>query len=403
MKYNFFKYGRKYATAIQWLTFMVVGFVFFSSQASSNAMAGEITLLTPTSGSVILSRQNTTNLIIRLSDFNDTADLKISSKKADLAPFGTWEKNGLYYAHFRIPLKKGNNSFLISKNDLPIRLKFKPLRSMLSLKTDAPGVFLFHRQHDLQTECNLCHDNQIPPKTDGPYKGAESYSPECFSCHKTLIAESPNKHDPSTRLLCKSCHPIEEGQGAVSFPKGRMDQLCIRCHTKGQKWLAQKHIHGPVGTGDCTVCHNPHGDQYPFQLWAEPSISLCVSCHTDKQKLNTERSDDYYAHGILKGSGCLACHSPHASENRFQLYRPINDLCTGCHINIDTTNRGHPVKKHPVQGRKDPRRPNRDLSCTSCHNPHGSMFKFLLIGDILGGHVCAKCHRDGRRKNKVIQ
>ena len=30
--------------------------------------------------------------------------------------------------------------------------------------------------------------------------------------------------------------------------------------------------------------------------------------------------------------------------------------------------------------------------CSTCHNPHGSDYKFLLIGDILGGQVCSQCH-----------
>ncbi|WP_083817708.1 cytochrome c3 family protein [Thermodesulfatator indicus] len=28
----------------------------------------------------------------------------------------------------------------------------------------------------------------------------------------------------------------------------------------------------------------------------------------------------------------------------------------------------------------------------SCHNPHGSAYNHLLIGDVVGGKICIKCH-----------
>ncbi|MDH3360603.1 MAG: cytochrome c3 family protein, partial [Desulfobulbaceae bacterium] len=69
-----------------------------------------------------------------------------------------------------------------------------------------------------------------------------------------------------------------------------------------------------------------------------------------------------------------------------------NDLCSGCHLKMKGLLRGHPVGGHPLKGVRDLRRPERELACSGCHNPHGSEFKYLLIGDNLGGHVCTKCH-----------
>ncbi len=360
--------------------------------------AAELTVLTPKSGAIILSRQSETYVVVK-SDAPLIDKPTLQSGDDLYTPLDAWSINGQTYYHFLVSLKPGKNAFLLKPGETPIRFKHRPFRSMLTLKPNSPGVFLFHQQTELQKECALCHDKSpqsAPIKT--PFSSCDSYTTDCFSCHKSLTNQSAYTHAPSSGRLCLACHADPEKVDTISFPKGRMDRLCLSCHTGSIKWLSKPHLHGPVGTGDCTVCHNPHGDQFPFQLWAEPTLGLCVACHTDKRKLGLERSTGYFAHGILKGNGCVICHDPHASENRFQLRKPINELCASCHINVDSINKEHPVRGHPVQGPRDPRRTDREFSCTSCHNPHGSMFSFLLIGDVLGGHVCGKCHQDVEKK-----
>jgi predicted CXXCH cytochrome family protein len=168
-----------------------------------------------------------------------------------------------------------------------------------------------------------------------------------------------------------------------------VENICFRCHVNKKTWLQKSHIHGPVGTGDCTVCHNPHGDVERFQLWATGKDELCVACHTDKKNLVSGKKPVHYVHGILNGIGCIACHDPHATDNPFQLYKPTNDLCTGA-----TSLKASPEAirgRPPVSGAKDPRRPERVFTCTSCHNPHGSD---LNSADrrYSGGHICNQCH-----------
>ena len=102
-----------------------------------------------------------------------------------------------------------------------------------------------------------------------------------------------------------------------------------------------------------------------------------------------------FVHGILNAKGCVICHSPHATDYRFQLDGEINDLCVSCHTGFKGVKLGHPVHKHPVVGKKDPRRKGYAFTCTSCHNPHGSENRYMLIGDVRGGQVCVMCH-DGK-------
>ena len=126
-------------------------------------------------------------------------------------------------------------------------------------------------------------------------------------------------------------------------------------------------------------------------LWADPKIDICIVCHEDMEDIQ-KRQRGFYQHGIILGNGCAACHSPHASDYRFQLGGTINEVCVSCHISMKGIEVGHPVGNHPLSGGEDPRRKGREFSCSSCHNPHGERYKYLLIGSLLGGHVCSKCH-----------
>jgi predicted CXXCH cytochrome family protein len=109
----------------------------------------------------------------------------------------------------------------------------------------------------------------------------------------------------------------------------------------------------------------------------------CYECHADKQ---TAIDSSASQHPVA--SECLTCHSPHASSEAPHLVRKnIYELCTGCH---EEQKLNHPVGKHPV--RFAILKSGEEISCASCHNPHGSENQHLLT---VGGNptmVCAACH-----------
>ena len=346
-------------------------------------------IIVPPPSATVYARQPTTHLVVRQQKNESIRRTRVRKDDLLFAPQGIWQsKKGEYYLHFRLPLTPGKNSFELVPAGKDINVKYRPLRSLLNVNFDGKNVFLFHRDNLLPESCKECHKDK-PAKNSKPIDSQAQ--PLCFSCHKNII-ENNWKHSPAATLQCRSCHQETSDPNKIAIPVGKVETSCFQCHVSKKSWLKMGHIHGPVGTGDCTVCHNPHADQNPSQLWAEGKDVICVACHTDKKDLLAEDSSTYYIHGIIKGGGCIACHSPHATEHRFQLYKPINELCVGCHTSFKDVVKGHPVGGHPVQGVKDPRRPERAFACTSCHNPHGSDYKFLLIGDILGGQVCSQCH-----------
>lgn len=349
----------------------------------------KIEILVPPPSATVYARQPFTHMVVRREQINTSGRIRVSVGDLLLSPQGIWQsKKGEYYLHFRLPLTPGINRFELLPEGQKVKVRYKPLRSLINVNLKAKGVFLFHRDELLPESCVECHGEKVVTPV---WPMGEQAQTQCISCHKNII-EGDWKHSPAATLQCRTCHQEGKDPDKIAIPVGKVDSSCFKCHINKAAWLKMSHIHGPVGTGDCTVCHNPHSDQSEAQLWADGSGPICVACHTDKKDLLAEKSGIYYIHGIIKGGGCTICHSPHASENRFQLVKPINKLCVGCHTAFEGLEKGHPVGGHPVQGVKDPRRPERTFACTSCHNPHGSDYKFLLIGDVLGGQVCSQCH-----------
>lgn len=121
---------------------------------------------------------------------------------------------------------------------------------------------------------------------------------------KTLAQTSVYKeHGPYAAKQCSGCH--DRGSNRLVVPK---QELCFQCHTLD---IRKKYIHGPLESGGCTVCHQPHGSSYAFLLVAEPK-EFCLYCHA---KEDVARNP---VHGDLDVQ-CTICHDAHGSNERYLL------------------------------------------------------------------------------------
>jgi|SRR5208283_136747 len=113
---------------------------------------------------------------------------------------------------------------------------------------------------------------------------------------------SAGEHGPYAAKMCNECH--ERASNALVLP---VEELCMYCHVLKTK----KKIHGPLVSGGCRVCHQPHGSAYQFLLTAE-SKEFCLYCHNKKDILKREvhRTTD---------EECISCHDAHSSDNEFLL------------------------------------------------------------------------------------
>jgi len=362
--------------------------------------AGEITVLTPASlEATMLSRNKIVNVVVKVVEAADLNQLTLQADSDNhlIEPLGRYARDSVYYIHYRLPLKKGANHFTLAPGDRSLSIKFTPLSSLLNVNLDDPGVYRFHRQTAIPEDCAGCHTDKLPPEASLGKVRYGQFSPECYSCHSGIVNGTEWRHFPASALLCRTCHQSATEAKQLVVPTGKVESLCFGCHVNNKKWLAMSHIHGPVGTGDCTICHDPHGSGNEFQLWADGNGKLCVVCHEGMKKYLEPGQSSFVVHGIMHAQGCGACHSPHATNYRFQLFGEINDLCVSCHTAMVGMTQGHPVQNHPLAGKSDPRRAGYPFTCTSCHNPHGSPYKYLLIGDVRGGRVCVKCHSEKQR------
>lgn len=101
---------------------------------------------------------------------------------------------------------------------------------------------------------------------------------------------------------CVACHDKPEQGYAVAGPQST---VCYRCHDRQD---TGKNVHGPLGGGECTACHDPHGSGNAALTTARHE-TLCVSCHDQESSAAHLRR--------AKAKACTACHEPHSSDKQF--------------------------------------------------------------------------------------
>jgi len=142
-------------------------------------------------------------------------------------------------------------------------------------------------------------DGVPPPREEAP--AAESYGAAGPAPSAQTVRRD---HGPYAAKLCSACH----NTGATNVLVAPGEELCFRCHDLR---LDRKYIHGPLASGGCLQCHDPHGSRHRYLLVSD-SDSFCFRCH-DRE--------------ALEGSGthagvqepCTACHDAHMSDNEHLL------------------------------------------------------------------------------------
>jgi len=215
-------------------------------------------------------------------------------------------------------------------------------------------------------------------------------------------------HRAENEGRCAPCHAFTYEAGAAQAPppmppskpgaerlRGRAaDAIPGPCRTCHAGVLEGAFVHGPAGLGFCRACH-PDGTSPRFAT-PEPVARLCYGCH---EHLREGMSRDPYQHGPTAAGRCTLCHSPHASPHLFQTRKHIFDLCTTCHA--EKADGRHviyafsdPRATHPMRGRKELLRKDRELVCSGCHNPHYSTSqKLWRYPAARRDQLCQYCHR----------
>jgi len=241
---------------------------------------------------------------------------------------------------------------------------------------------------------------QAPPAPaavgSGGYVGAEM----CKSCHAEqfeqfshtrmgrLFLKQPRNTQES--LGCENCHGpgkahVEAGGGKgvgglITFAKNdktpveTRNAVCLTCHTKGNRvfWKGSPHEARDVA---CTNCHRVMADHSPRAQLAKPTeIETCGTCHLERRAQQMRSSHMPLREGKMT---CTSCHNPHGTVTPALLKEnSLNDTCYTCHAE----KRGPFLYEHPPVSE----------SCANCHDPHGSNHEKMLR--VSKPRLCQQCH-----------
>ena len=182
------------------------------------------------------------------------------------------------------------------------------------------------------------------------------------------------------------------GRGVPAEEKVRVSTICLDCHQGQDSTLAgTAHWAGDVHEGAdarvaCTDCHSGdrkhwEGDpeanpmSNPAKTGTAAEARVCSSCHQNSHQQNMIERNVHEKNDV----SCSGCHQVHGSKHISLLKAPENKLCLDCHSRVE----GEFARpyRHPT--------PEGIIRCTECHTSLDLTARELSQN---GTSVCLKCH-----------
>lgn len=236
--------------------------------------------------------------------------------------------------------------------------------------------------------CRACHDVD-----DTAFLAAHfgyPVSSGCIKCHTPHSSDMKgmlkvNVHPPVLQGECDACHMV--GADKKLKTSGETDALCAGCHEIHAKGDS---VHEPYVKGQCTTCHDVHASDYNKMFADEPG-KICLSCHAEGMGLEHGDGNTGYvsksglkimsSHKPVVVGQCLECHKGHTSDQSAMLSQERGALCYKCHA------------QESYSGSGGSHRAGESKNCDTCHVPHTSTQKNLLLGE-MQHKLCFNCHKD---------
>ena len=222
---------------------------------------------------------------------------------------------------------------------------------------------------------------QLIPGVNNIFIAPAGVKENAFRYTTSMVADSKPTADRPTRFhlseleqSCTTCH-----EGLPSADNGvTMSADCNVCH---KAKTGANYLHAPSEMKECGSCHTWSAEQKAVVV--EKGVpGACYTCHEAKQ---AQVESSAYPHPVA--SECMTCHSSHGTDQKHLLKNDVYSLCTSCH---EEQKINHPVGRHPLRFVKIPN--GEEISCATCHNPHGSPNARLFPLPVDRMELCSACH-----------
>ncbi len=200
---------------------------------------------------------------------------------------------------------------------------------------------------------------------------------------------------PILSLLLFGCLAMALSDGsaplAVASPAGEWE-ACVDCHEELVAEFAgtihariRPHEYATAEQG-CEACHGP-GEEHAEEedpekirsfgkLSSEEASAACLVCHS-----GTEMGYWHASEHAIGDVGCTECHKIHGGSDH-ELRFKAQSGCEECHA--DVAAEMHLPSHHPLREGK--------MTCSDCHDPHGSAVEGNLRTEERSNDLCLTCH-----------
>lgn len=283
----------------------------------------------------------------------------------------------------KVDVNEDNKVNIIPDSEIEcFTVSLKPGVNSIEITATKGGEFVDNINLNVFRRSDLISEHRNPPADFKKYYFHMEERTQCTKCHVL----KPREYDR------KPVNPAEFVAGAFDDKAVfAATSTCYSCHNKITSYA---YIHGPASVWSCLSCHdNGSSPGYPVK---KPDTEVCYECHVEQKNKWTTKP---YVHGPVNIGKCTICHSPHASNYPFNLYKSAWDLCVNCHSENGSGKHvlgdSFSTEGHPTRDRQDPVRIGKELTCSSCHNPHASNSPNLWAFDVQSTfELCVKCHED---------
>jgi len=241
--------------------------------------------------------------------------------------------------------------------------------------------------------CVTCHDEDDLPDMSRSAHAQGAKAPPMAAAAAALASRPMGDADNPSAPTCFSCHGASDAHAHNRRPPGVSERphpdrmftkksttpanersaACLTCHNKDAKRALWAGSQHDAADIACNSCHKIHSNSDKV-LSKATQTDVCYTCHKEQRTQMNRPSH----HPVPEGKmSCSDCHNPHGSAGPKLVKRDsINDTCYTCHAE----KRGPFVHPHePVTE-----------DCSNCHNAHGTTVAAML--KTRAPLLCQQCH-----------